>query len=160
MTPEQQRAYSEALKRIEACRSTRGTKLDLKDIGLSHLPPEIGQLTALTQLDLHGNPALAIPESVLGPTVIETIGSDKKNAARPQDILNFYFTQREGAAQGTLRAVNEVKLMLVGRGGAGKTSLRRFFMGTPHDKDEKETPGIALDSFELRLAQRDITVRL
>ncbi len=97
---------------------------------------------------------------MLGRTEIETIGPDKKTAARPQDILNFYFTQREGAAQGTVRAVNEVKLMLVGRGGAGKTSLRRFFMGAPHDKDEKETPGIALDSFELRLDQREITVRL
>ena len=134
--------------------------LNLQGNQLSSLPSEISQLTALTQLFLHGNPALAIPESILGPTFNEAHGRDKKTAARPQDILNFYFAQREGAAQGTLRAVNEVKLMLVGRGGAGKTSLRRFFMGAPHDKHEKETPGIALDSFALPIAQREVTVRL
>ncbi len=68
--------------------------------------------------------------------------------------------QRSAAAEGTLRAVNEVKVMLVGRGGAGKTSLRRFFMGEPHDKTEKETVGISLDGFRLKCAQGEITVRL
>ena len=136
------------------------TEILLDDNQLSSLPPEIGQLTALTRLFLHGNPALEIPESILGPRFFETIGPDKKTAARPQDILNFYFGQRQGAAQGTLRAVNEIKLMLVGRGGAGKTSLRRFFMGAPHDLAEKETPGIALDSFPLPCAQGEMTVRL
>jgi internalin A len=136
------------------------TRLDLHSNQLSSLPPEIGQLTALTELYLHDNLALAIPESILGPTFGEIYGPDRKTAARPQDILNFYFAQRQGAAAGTLRAVNEVKLMLVGRGGAGKTSLRRFLMGEPHDKDEKETLGIALDSFRLPCAQGDITVRL
>ena len=136
------------------------TRLQLSKNQISTLPSEIDQLTALRQLYLHDNPTLAIPESILGPTAHEVHGADKSTAARPQDILNFYFAQREGAAQGTLRAVNEVKLMLVGRGKAGKTSLRRFFMGAPHDRDEKETPGIALDSFRLPGAQGDITVRL
>ena len=50
--------------------------------------------------------------------------------------------------------------MLVGRGGAGKTSLRRFFMSEPHDKTEPETPGISLDSFRLHCGQGEMTVRL
>ena len=145
---------------LEIGQLTALTQLDLSSNQLSTLPPEIGQLTVLTELDLHYNPALAIPDSILGPTAREVHGPDKRTAVRPQDILNFYFAQRQGAATGTLRAVNEVKLMLVGRGGAGKTSLRRFFMGEPHDKDEKETPGIALDSFQLPCAQGEITVRL
>ncbi len=97
MTPEQQQAYNEALKRIEACRSTRGTELDLNKIGLSHLPPQIGQLTALTGLFFHRNPALAIPESVLGPTVIETMGPDNK----PLHVrkTSSTFTSRSARAQ-------------------------------------------------------------
>jgi internalin A len=59
-----------------------------------------------------------------------------------------------------LQAVNEVKVMLVGRARAGKTSLRRFFMGDAHNPYEKETPGIALDSFRLPYEERDVTVRL
>ena len=136
------------------------THLDLSDNQLSSLPLEIGRLTALSGLFLHGNSALEIPESIVGPVASEVRGPDQKTAGRPQDILNFYFGQRQGAAQGTLRAVNEIKLMLVGRGGAGKTSLRRFFMDAPHDLAEKETPGIALDSFQLPSADGEMTVRL
>jgi internalin A len=136
------------------------TALSLANNQLSTLPPEIGQLANLTELYIHNNAALAFPDSILGPTYFEVHGPDKKAAARPEDILNFYFAQRQGAATGTLRAVNEIKVMLVGRGGAGKTSLRRFFMGEPHDKAEPETPGIALDSFRLGCAQSEMTVRL
>ena len=135
------------------------TRLSLEDNKLSALPPEIRKLTALTELCLHGNPGLAIPASILGPTFVE-IFRDKKTGARPQDILNFYFAQRAAATTGTLRAVNEIKVMLVGRGGAGKTSLRRFFMGEPHNKQEPETPGIALDTFHLPCMQGQITARL
>ncbi len=127
---------------------------------LTTLPPELSQLTVLKALFLHGNPGLGIPDSILGPTVVEVYGGGRNTAARPRDILNFYFAQRQGQAAGTLRAVNEIKVMLVGRGGAGKTSLRRFFMGEPHDKGEQETPGIALDSFRLRCASGELTVRL
>src|ERR1019366_2772350 len=56
--------------------------------------------------------------------------------------------------------LSEIKVMLVGDGGAGKTSLRRFFSGQPHSVDEEETRGIALDTFVLRCDSADITVRL
>ncbi|MFO1040731.1 MAG: COR domain-containing protein [Planctomycetaceae bacterium] len=134
--------------------------LDLSYNQLTTLPPEIRKLKDLTRLFLHGNPALGIPDSILGPTVDEVYASANKAQVRPSDILNFYFAQRKGAKAGTLRAVNELKVMLVGRGGAGKTSLRRFFMGQPHNTKETETPGIALDRFTLPTAQGDVTVRL
>lgn len=139
------------------------TTLSLENNQLSTLPPELAQLANLRELFLRGNVALAIPDSILGPSYFEVhdvYGDKKPAAARPEDILNFYFAQREGAATGTLQAVNEIKVMLVGRGGAGKTSLRRFFMGQPHDKKEPETPGIALDSFRLACPQSEMTVRL
>lgn len=144
----------------EVSRLTHLSTLDLSHNKLGSVPPVIGHLDNLTQLFLHGNPELAIPDSILGPTYFEVVDSDSIVAARPQDILSFYFAQREGAAAGTLRPVNEIKVMLVGRGGAGKTSLRRFFMGQPHYGEEKETPGIALDSFRLYCAQGRINVRL
>jgi hypothetical protein len=47
MSPKEQRAYDEALRRIEECRrkEEHGTVLDLTDLGLSTLHPEIGQLS-------------------------------------------------------------------------------------------------------------------
>jgi internalin A len=119
----------------------------------------LGSLHNLKELYLHGNSALGIPESILGPEWIATL-TGKATPARPQDILNFYFSQRQAAAAGMLQPLNEIKVMLVGRGGAGKTSLRRFFTGQAHNTDEQETPGIALDSFKLPSAQDAITVRL
>ncbi len=135
------------------------TLLDLSSNSLTDLPPEISHLTALTHLFLQENPLLGIPDSIAGPSYIEVFATGK-TAHRVQDILSFYFAQRDGAALGTLRSVSEIKVMLVGRGEAGKTSLRRFFMGQPHNKAEKETPGIALDSFKLTCSQGLVTVRL
>ena len=56
--------------------------------------------------------------------------------------------------------MNEIKVMLVGRGGAGKTSLRRFFTGQPHDPNEAETPGIALDDFPMVCGAQTLCVHL
>ena len=162
------------------------TSLNLSDNRLSTLPLEIGQLSALTQINLYcnrlstlppellrllslkhlylqGNSLLGIPDSILGPTleeVFDSIAMSRKEPARPADILNYYFARQKAAAAGTLREVNEIKVMLVGRGGAGKTSLRRFFKGLPHDPDEKETPGIALDDFTLDCGGQSIGVHL
>ncbi len=139
------------------------TDLYITDNSLTSLPVEFGKLSALTRLLLHRNPELAIPASVLGPTLGEALSPDekaRKPLARPADILNFYFGQRRAAAAGTLQPIGEVKVMLVGRGGAGKTSLRRFLLNQPHNAYEKETPGIALDTFPLSCGGSGVTVRL
>lgn len=139
------------------------TRLSLAGNQLTILPPEIANLTALKELYLHDNEALGIPDPILGPRMrqIYVVGdAAHEQPARPADILNFYFAQRHGAATGTLRRVDEIKVMLVGRGGAGKTSLRRFFLGEPHNIREPETPGIALDTFPLRCGLRRVSVRL
>ena len=128
---------------------------------LTTLPPEIGQLTALTtlwlqsnqlttlpvwlsdlpqlkQLFLHDNPALQLSPSVLGP---DPRKSDKsRNYASAKSILDFYF----GRQTGKTRPLNEVKLILVGRGGAGKTCTVRALRDLPFRDGEESTPGIAL----------------
>src|SRR5437660_1572803 len=114
-TPGADDAYAEALKRIEACRKLgkKGTKLDLSNLGLSALPPEVGRLTALTELYLdgnqltalppevgrltaltvlylHDNPGLGLPLEVLGPTW-EDVHLRKAKPKPPNDILASYF---------------------------------------------------------------------
>jgi internalin A len=139
------------------------TRLALAHNQLMTLPSEIGLITTLEELYLHENPGLGIPDSVLGPSLDTVNRSNDKNRqfpARPPDILHFYFSRKLGASQGTLRAVGEIKVMLIGRGGAGKTSLRRFFLNQPHNPKEAETHGIALDSFNLKCHGQEIVVRL
>ena len=64
MTTEQQQAYNKAFEKIETCRRNGGTVLDLGDLGLTLLPPEIGQLTALTQLSLFSNQLSSLPPEI------------------------------------------------------------------------------------------------
>jgi len=191
MTQQAQAAYEEALSKIEACRrqGKAGTDLNLSRMGLtqlppeisqltaltvlslsnnqlstlppeigqltaltvlflqdnqlSTLPPEIGQLTALTELFLHGNPGLGLPAEVLGPTWLE---SDENNpAAKPQAILDYYFSKQAKEA----RPLNEVKMLLVGRGGAGKTSVVERLMRGTFNKEQESTTGIALQDWTL-----------
>jgi GTPase SAR1 family protein len=121
------------------------TGLYLDKNQLTALPPELGQLKALKGLFLHGNPDLDLPAEVLGPSWQDVI-SNKGTAAAPRGILDHYFARVQ---QGE-RALNEVRLVLVGRGSAGKTSLVRRLVHDRFDPKEKETPGIALSDWVMR----------
>ncbi|MEN3942517.1 COR domain-containing protein [Prosthecobacter sp. SYSU 5D2] len=61
-----QAAYDEALRRIEKCRQQgkNGTVLNLGGLGLTALPPEIGQLTSLTELELSHNQLTSLPPEI------------------------------------------------------------------------------------------------
>jgi internalin A len=142
---------------IEKLRSLQ--LLDLRRNQLVKLPIEITELGSLEKLYLHDNPKLGLPDSLLGPNFSEWM-VQLEDSVQPSDILNFYFAKQKAATAGTLRPLNEMKVMLVGRRGAGKTSLRRYLMNQPHNSNEKETPGITLESFNLNHGQREITIRL
>src|SRR6266853_114715 len=119
------------------------TALALAGNQLTTLPAELGQLTALTWLFLHGNPALGLPAEVLGPTW-KDVFEKSATPASPRAILDYYFRTRQDA-----RPLNEVKIMLVGRGGAGKTSVVRRLVENRFHAREKETPGVSITDWEL-----------
>jgi hypothetical protein len=135
------------------------TTFDLSGNQLTTIPPEIGQLNALTTLHhignrlstlpgwlrdlpklerlfLHDNPGLRLSPAVLGGDPRKT----REGLASAKSILDFYF----GRETGRTRPLNEVKLILVGRGGAGKTSTVRAIQDLPFIEGEYPTPGIAL----------------
>lgn len=114
---------------------------------LTALPESFRQLKSLETLFLHGNDGLGLPEDVLGPAWEDLTGI--KSAADAQAILAFYFAQRQRDA----KPLNEVKLLLVGHGRVGKTSLSKALRGIPHDQQEPETPGI--ERYTLKLGARE-----
>jgi Leucine-rich repeat (LRR) protein len=94
----------------------------LEELHLSYnqliaLPESLCRLTSLRQLYLHGNDALGLPTELLGPTW-EDVRDHNANPAKPAEILDYYFRTRGGS-----RPLNEAKLILVGRGGVGKTCI-------------------------------------
>src|SRR6516225_4070450 len=124
---------------------------------LSALPEALQSLVKLEKLFLHGNPGLGLPDEVLGPTVEEFLGSQRRRSPKPsREILDYYFATR-GA---TGRALREVKLIVVGRGGAGKTSLIKRLKGEPFDPREGETHGINIRELVLVCTDGPVQARV
>jgi internalin A len=130
--------------------------LNLSDNQLSTLPEAIQNLERLEKLFLHGNPGLCLPDEVLGPTIEEVVGPQKRSPKPSSEMLDYYFATR--GAKG--RAMREVKLIVVGRGGAGKTSLIKQLKGEPFDPHEGETHGINIRELELACADGPVQARV
>ena len=58
------------------------------------------------------------------------------------------------------QALKEVKVLLVGDGGAGKTSLVKQLLGKKFNKKESQTHGININPWKITANNTDITVRL
>ena len=112
---------------------------------LASLPKEIAQLSNLTELYLHANKELKIPVEILGPTLYDVVIS-KAEPAKPENILNYYFRiQTEG------RPLNEAKLILVGFGAVGKTSLANRLINDTFDPKSQKTEGIQISEWPIEL---------
>lgn len=120
---------------------TQLQRLDVASNQLTTLPKSLRNLSSLQELYLDGNPQLNLPDDVLGPPIID-VYHGKKTPALPTEILNYYFRTRGGA-----RALNEGKLILVGRGGVGKTSLVKRLIDNDFDKDSAKTEGININQW-------------
>lgn len=127
-------------------------KLALDHNQMTTLPKALRKLKLLEELYLHGNEALGLPVEVLGPTYYE---SSSLARAKATAILDYYFRARGDEK----RPLNEAKLILVGRGAVGKTSIaNRLIHGT--FEDVKKTEGIRITEWPLTVGKDRDEVRL
>src|SRR5438067_7652021 len=101
--------------------------MNLSALDLSQLPPEIGQLSNLQTLNLQANSELLTP-----PPEVVTSGT--------KAILEFL---QELHKDGVIRY--EAKLLVVGEGGTGKTSLLKSLRNEAFDQELSTTHGIEVN---------------
>lgn len=122
---------------------------------LRQLPEWLAALPRLQGLYLHGNPALELPEEVFGPSwpqVHRRAASPKP----PSEILDYYLRIQGAAGQ----PLGECKLIVVGRGGVGKTTLIKRLAGHLFKTDEEETHGISISRLRFRCRPGTVTARV
>jgi Leucine-rich repeat (LRR) protein len=119
---------------VEIGQLTNLQTLDLGSNQLSSLPREIRQLSNLKKLDLRRNP-VPIPPEILGPKSLNEEPGDVN------EILDFYFRVQDPAET---EPFYEAKFLIVGEGGAGKTSLAKKIKNENYklQPEEKSTQGI------------------
>jgi len=122
-------------------------KLDLAQNQLRSLPKSICNLSKLKELDLGGNPDLSIPPQLLGTW---------ENPGDPATILNYYFQLQTQPN----RPLNEAKVLLVGEGDVGKTSLLRQLLGQGFDPHQAKTPGITIERWNVEVNQQSVQLNL
>ncbi|MCP4369553.1 MAG: hypothetical protein GY797_15795 [Deltaproteobacteria bacterium] len=110
------------------------TGLDLRTNRLTALPKEIAQLTNLETLDLRTN-LLPVPPEIL------------KRANEPNEIINFYLNSSQSSVE--KRPLNEAKMLIVGEGEVGKTSLMNRLIADHFNPNETKTEGINIQRYHM-----------
>jgi internalin A len=112
------------------------TELDLGNNQLEFLPTFLTHLPHLKELHLYGNPLLKIPTELTG----QDWGSHKTD---PQPILEAYFQQ--------CAPLHQLKLLLLGEGEVGKTSLVERLLHNHPPSNSGKTIGLDIHPWQIEL---------
>jgi internalin A len=110
---------------------------------ITEIPISIDKLASLRILNLSYNHITGIPESILS------------QYDKPKVILDYYFRLRRGA-----RPLNEAKLILVGRGGVGKSTLIERLVHNRFETGKKMTEGIEITHWDFKLRNEKVRLNI
>lgn len=145
------------------------TRLDISRNKLTSFPPEITELKNLTTLILSDNQLSSLPPEILELGIdIEWEGNSAEKGIflegnplenppieivkQGREAVINYFKSFEGEK----KPLNEVKVLLVGDGEAGKTSLVKRIFGEEVDGNESQTQGINIRKLAINNGDREI----
>jgi Leucine-rich repeat (LRR) protein len=145
-----------AIQKIEQAAAENATKLDKSSLDLTEVPPEIALLVNLQTLDLSSNKISVIPDSIVQLVNLQKLDLRYNQISSIPDsiaqLLNLQmFILRENPINNvppeiieqepqtifaylkatTKRPLNELKVLLVGEGDVGKTSLFKSLQANP-----------------------------
>jgi len=154
---------------VEIVKLKNLTKLDISENRLTSLPSKISELNNLTQLDISGNQLTSLPPEILELGL--EIEWEKKTRSNVIYLGNNPFENppieivkrgREAvitylkSLEDEKKPLNEVKVLLVGEGGSGKTSLVKRLFGEEVDGNEPQTQGINIRKWGIKNGEKEI----
>ncbi|MHC5855713.1 leucine-rich repeat domain-containing protein [Nostoc sp.] len=148
---------------------TNLTQLDLSFNQITQVPEALAKLTNLTQLDLRNNQITQLPEAIESlpklekldlrgnrlPISPEILGSSD-DVGSVEDIFNYLRLLRSGE----VRPLNEAKLLLIGQGSVGKTSLIERLIRNKYDKNQSQTDGLNVETWNVQVNSKDIRLNV
>ncbi|MEG4585574.1 leucine-rich repeat domain-containing protein [Microcoleus sp. MOSTC5] len=148
------------------------TGLDLSDNQITSIPEDLGQLSNLRQLDLRNNQIEKIPEcwetlpklekldlrsnplpispEVLGPANL------REEPGTPAAIFNYLRQLRSGE----VLPLNEAKVLLVGQGSVGKTSLINCLTDKKYNPNEPQTDGLNITDWKITINTKQVKLNV
>lgn len=154
---------------VEIGKLTNLTQLHLNHNKITEIPEAIAQLTNLTLLILTLNQITEIPEAIESlqklekldlrrnplPISPEILGSSNRIGS-VEDIFNYLRLLRSG----DVSSLNEAKLLLIGQGSVGKTSLIQRLIRDKYDKNQPQTDGLNVETWNVQVNSKDIRLNV
>ncbi|MCY7391975.1 MAG: GTP-binding protein, partial [Leptolyngbyaceae cyanobacterium CAN_BIN12] len=128
---------------------TNLTQLSLSSNQISEIPACLEALPKLTRLDLRRNPLPISPE-ILGP-------ADLKQKPGSVDAIFNYLRQLRS---GNVRPLNEAKLLLIGQGSVGKTSLINRLIHNSFNPIQSQTDGLNVQTWNVQVNNKDVRLNV
>ncbi|WP_353572255.1 COR domain-containing protein [Candidatus Albibeggiatoa sp. nov. BB20] len=146
--------------------------LSLEENHLKELPVWLGEMTSLKELSLRSNEISFLPKEILNLNLdirwsYSTFDNgiaikDNPLTSPPPEVIKQgrqaiidYFNALENEAE---KPLNEIKILLVGDGGVGKTSLVKRLLNQNFNPNEEKTHGINIKPFKIQI-QKETQVK-
>ncbi|WP_339136302.1 MAG: COR domain-containing protein [Candidatus Electrothrix sp. GW3-4] len=164
---------------LEICKLTSLKKLFLLDNELTTLPPEICQLTKLMVLNLSNNHLSSLPREICKLKNLKELYFGRNPLTSPpyeiatrgiDAICQYFAAFKPNTSIGVVsdpvllpskdQSLSEVKVLVVGDGAAGKTSLVKRLLGLSFDHHEDTTHGININGWQQDIGDRKIRINI
>jgi len=131
------------------------THLYLSDNQLTELPSDIAQISKLRFLYLANNQINVLPPGIAKLKGLKRISIEHNPLVEPPIEIATRGIEAIGAyyrslGEGTRIPLSEAKVVLVGDGSSGKTSLMKRLLGEPFDVGEPQTHGINIRNWQIK----------
>lgn len=168
--------------RLQSLPESIGELTELEGLYLEYnqliaIPESIGNLLKMRRLDLRFNQLYQIPYSLVQLQFLEKRKKGRKRTGlglfgnrfglpdeifsyNPPELIYYLLEVQVALKKRQAKPLHEAKLIFIGSGEVGKTSLIKRLLGKPFDEDEKMTEGIVIYPWQAKKGRHNIKLNI